>query len=44
MREISLNEQAVDFLKEMLELALNGDAYSETSKGIMRHILEKLNK
>ena len=42
MRNLDLNPQAVDFLKEMLELALNGDVYSETSKGIMRHILGKL--
>lgn len=41
-KTIELNEQAIDFLKEMLELALNGESYSETSKGIMRHILSKL--
>jgi len=42
MKTIELNSQAVDFLKELLELALQADIYSETSKGIMQHILSKL--
>lgn len=45
MRTIELNEQAVDWLKEHLEHALNlsdFEGYSETSKGIMRHIISKL--
>ena len=42
MREISLNEQDQDFLKVHFNVELDSDEYSETSKGIMRHILSKL--
>ena len=45
METIELNEQAVDWLLEHLKQELdenNPITYSETSKGIMRHLLEKL--
>lgn len=51
MKTIELNEQAVEWLREHLEGEMARDEeratvetwYSETSKGIMRHILAKLN-
>ena len=48
MKEILLNEQAVEWLKEHINNELDNDegvlqpSYSETSKWIMRHILSKL--
>ena len=43
MKTIELNEQAQDWLIEHLNGELELE-YSETSKGIMRHILSKLEK
>ena len=48
MKTIELNEQAVSFLIEMLNRAIDekdpigGSFYGETPKAIMRHILSKL--
>jgi hypothetical protein len=47
MKNIELNEQTVDWLIEHLRQELdenNPITYSETSKGIMQHLLEKLNQ
>lgn len=42
MLNIELNPQAVGFLIYLLNSELETDNYGETSKGIMRHILGKL--
>ena len=42
MKNIELNEQATDWLIEHLNHELEAVDYSETSKGIMYHLLEKL--
>ena len=41
MKEISLNPQALEWLVDHLNYELE-EEYSNTSKGIMRHILSKL--
>lgn len=44
MKTIELNEQAVDWLAEHLHFEMEERGYSNTSKGIMNHVLQKLIK
>lgn len=42
MKTIELNEQAVEFLKQLLTVSIVVGGFDQTSKGIMQHILSKL--
>ena len=43
-KEIHLNSQATDWLIDHLSSEVESGNYSNTSKGIMQHLLEKLTK